>query len=255
MPSAIVRIGRAARPARPAASEAGHAAAPARLHPDHPHAGRGLTAAAMPPSSPPPPAGTSTVAHVRALLEDLQPDRALPGDDVDVVERVHEHGAGALGERAARAARLSSIGRAGEAHGRRRSRGSRRPSAAPRRSGMNTVAVIPSIAAASATPCAWLPALAATTPRARCAASSRAIRGVRAADLERARALQVLALQPHRAGAQLAQCARARERRGRDDAGEQRPGGLHVGAADGGRRTGGGTCCGTAIRAVCQRGR
>ena len=44
------------------------------------------------------------------------------------------------------------------------------------RSGMNTVAETPSSCAASATPCAWLPALAATTPRARCAASSRAIR-------------------------------------------------------------------------------
>ena len=34
-------------------------------------------------------------------------------------------------------------------------------------SGMNTVALIPSICAARATPCAWLPALAATTPLAR----------------------------------------------------------------------------------------
>ncbi len=33
--------------------------------------------------------------------------------------------------------------------------------------GMNTVAAMPSIWAASATPCAWLPALAATTPRLR----------------------------------------------------------------------------------------
>ena len=41
--------------------------------------------------------------------------------------------------------------------------------------GMYTVAVQPSIAAASATPCAWLPALAATTPLARSASVSRAI--------------------------------------------------------------------------------
>ena len=40
-------------------------------------------------------------------------------------------------------------------------------------SGMNTVASMPSILAASATPCAWLPAEAATTPRARSAASRR----------------------------------------------------------------------------------
>src|SRR5829696_4183271 len=41
---------------------------------------------------------------------------------------------------------------------------------------MKTVAVMPSSCAASATPCAWLPALAATTPRSRSAADSRAIR-------------------------------------------------------------------------------
>src|SRR5258708_10281108 len=41
---------------------------------------------------------------------------------------------------------------------------------------MNTVALQPSIWAASATPCAWFPALAATTPRARSASVSREIR-------------------------------------------------------------------------------
>src|SRR6516164_8523163 len=41
---------------------------------------------------------------------------------------------------------------------------------------MTTVAVVPSSAAAKATPCAWLPALAATTPRARSAAVSLLIR-------------------------------------------------------------------------------
>ncbi len=40
-------------------------------------------------------------------------------------------------------------------------------------SGMNTVARMPSIFAASATPCAWLPAEAATTPRARSASERR----------------------------------------------------------------------------------
>ena len=47
-------------------------------------------------------------------------------------------------------------------------------SAAP--TGMNTVAAVPSRLAASATPWAWLPALAATTPRARSASVMRAIR-------------------------------------------------------------------------------
>ena len=80
----------------------------------------------------------------------------------------------------------------------RRSRGWRRPSAAPRRSGMNTVARTPSSCAASATPCAWLPALAATTPRARSRRVEPGDPRVRAADLERPGALQVLALQPRR---------------------------------------------------------
>ena len=40
-------------------------------------------------------------------------------------------------------------------------------------SGMKTVALMPSICAASATPCAWLPADAATTPRARSSSLSR----------------------------------------------------------------------------------
>ncbi len=42
--------------------------------------------------------------------------------------------------------------------------------------GMNTVERTPSSAEASATPCAWLPALAATTPAARSSGSSPAIR-------------------------------------------------------------------------------
>ena len=41
---------------------------------------------------------------------------------------------------------------------------------------MKTVALMPSSCDASATPCAWLPALAATTPRARSSGESRAIR-------------------------------------------------------------------------------
>ena len=43
-------------------------------------------------------------------------------------------------------------------------------------SGMKIVAFAPSSRAASATPCAWLPALAATTPRARSSSVSREIR-------------------------------------------------------------------------------
>ena len=43
-------------------------------------------------------------------------------------------------------------------------------------SGMKTVEVVPSSDAARATPCAWLPADAATTPRARSSSVSRAMR-------------------------------------------------------------------------------
>ena len=98
-----------------------------------------------------------------------------PAIDVRVVERVDQDRAGALGELA------------------RPRPGSRRPccptnstvapyalvaatlgSGAP--TGMNTVASAPSMPAASATPWAWLPALAATTPRARSASVSREMR-------------------------------------------------------------------------------
>ena len=43
-------------------------------------------------------------------------------------------------------------------------------------SGMTTVALVPSRAAANATPWPWLPALAAMTPRSRSASGSRAMR-------------------------------------------------------------------------------
>ena len=214
MPSAIVRIDGSGTGV-PAASDAGHAAAPCGLHPDHPRrrAGSALTATAMPAIRPPPPVHDHDRAHVRALLEDLQPDRALAGDDVGVVERVDEHRAGPVGELAAPRRALSStvaptrctVGAVPPGRGDLRQRRAR--------SGMNTVAEMPSSRAASATPCAWLPALAATTPRARSLGVEPGDPRVRAADLERPGALQVLALQPHRAAEQLGQGPRARHRR------------------------------------------
>ena len=49
------------------------------------------------------------------VLEQLQPERALPGDDLGVVERVHEHGAGLL--RALAGARDAGVDRlAAEPH-------------------------------------------------------------------------------------------------------------------------------------------
>lgn len=45
----------------------------------------------MPPQSPPPPIATTTVARLRHLLEQLEADRALPRQDVGMIERRHEH--------------------------------------------------------------------------------------------------------------------------------------------------------------------
>ena len=66
------------------------------LHPDDPHVRsqaftRRRDAAEQAAAAGRGPAPSRTSGH---LLEDLQPDGALPGDDVDVVERVHEHRAG-----------------------------------------------------------------------------------------------------------------------------------------------------------------
>ena len=49
-----------------------------------------MTAIAIPLASPPPPTGTTTLREVGHVLEQLEPERALAGDDVRVVERVHE---------------------------------------------------------------------------------------------------------------------------------------------------------------------
>ena len=65
------------------------------LHADHPDVGRQRLDRDRDAGEQPAAAGADDDgAHVRALLEDLQADRALPGDDVGVVERVDEHRAG-----------------------------------------------------------------------------------------------------------------------------------------------------------------
>jgi len=60
---------------------------------------RSLTASATPASRPPPPAGTSTVPGGLALLEQLEPERALAHDDRKVVERRNEEEAALGGDR------------------------------------------------------------------------------------------------------------------------------------------------------------
>ena len=79
--------------------------------------------------------------------------------------------------------------------------------------GITIVALQPSFCAASATPCAWLPADAAITPRAR--SRRRQVRHlvVRAAQLEREHRLLVLALQQHAVAEPARQRRRELERR------------------------------------------
>ena len=98
---------------------------------------------------------------------------------------------------------------------------------------MNTVAGIPTIRAASATPWAWLPALAATTPRARSASPSRAMRVYAPRILNEPVRWRFSHFSQHRPTAPRREVAGARDRRLRDDPGEERAGGLHVGETNG----------------------
>ena len=150
--------------------------------------------------------------RIAGLLRELEPDRSLAGDHARVLEGVHECRAGAL-----------------DVLLRRRDRPleARRPRARPAppyarvastfaigaSSGMKIVAAIPASRAAHATACPWLPALAATTPAARSFGRERRDRVVGAADLERARALEVLGLEEHRATGEPRERLRRVERR------------------------------------------
>ena len=154
------------------------------------------------------------VGHV---LEQLEAERALAGDDVEVVERVHERqpfllarpllrGREALLERSppptctvAPCPRAASALAIGASAGTKTSHGT------------------PRAAAAAATPCAWLPAEAATTPPRSGPPPARQLRR-RAADLEGAGALEVLRLQQHVAAGALGDRARREHRRAARDA-------------------------------------
>ena len=88
MPSAIVSAASTATGSPAAATRTTRSV---DLHADDLDAGpRDLTAIATPAASPPPPTGTTTFARSGDVLEQLEPERALAGDDVGVVERVHE---------------------------------------------------------------------------------------------------------------------------------------------------------------------
>ena len=95
-------------------------------------------------------------------------------------------------------------------------------------SGMKTVERMPSSWAASATPWAWLPALAATTPRAFSSSAEPGHPGVGAADLERPGALEVLALEEDVDAGPVGQRPAVLQRGGPDHALEQLAGGEDV---------------------------
>ena len=174
MPSAIVFIA-GSWTGDPCASESGYAAAPAACTPTTRTSGRSaLIASATPPSSPPPPVGTSTVRTSGACSSTSSPRVPCPATmstwsngwiSTAPVSSANRRAAASDSSSTlpskttsapyARVARSFGIG-------------------AP--SGMNTVDLMPSSWAASATPWAWLPAEAATTPRARSSGVSREIR-------------------------------------------------------------------------------
>ena len=194
MPSAIVSTAPAAT-GSPRRSDSGYGAHAATCTPITSTSGRAdLTAIATPEHSPPPPTGTTTRARSGHVLEQLEPERALAGDDVRVVERVHEREAAVV--RALARERDAVVDRAAAdvddraLAARRLDLGDRRVARARRpRTGT------PRARAAAARLCAWLPAEAATTPARAAVLAERRELGRDAADLERAGALEVLGLQ------------------------------------------------------------
>ena len=124
-----------------------------------------LIASATPAHSPPPPTGITTLRQVGHVLEQLEPERALAGDDRRVVERVHERQPAALGalQRARPRRRRRSCRRRGRS---RPARARPRPWTSARRWGRRPRTGCRARPAAAASAWAWLPALAATTPSA-----------------------------------------------------------------------------------------
>ena len=150
----------------------------------------------MPAISPPPPTGTKIADDVAELVpQDLVADRALPGDDQRIVERVR---------RTSRPVDRGELvaARLGVGVGVARAARPRRPCSRTASTlisgvvcGITMSARSPRWRAANATPCAWLPALAAMTPRARSAVGEVGDAVVGAAQLEAEDRLQVLALE------------------------------------------------------------
>lgn len=134
-----------------------------RLHADDPHVGaQRLDRDGDARREPAPADADDDGAYLGALFEDLQADGALARDDVRVVEGVDEDRPGPFrvllggGERLVDD--LAVQPDLGPVLAGRRDLGEGAPT------GMKTVERTPSSEEASATPCAWFPALAATTP-------------------------------------------------------------------------------------------
>ena len=215
IPSAIVvMVGSAHRPA--GGQRVGERRGALGLDGDDPDVGTAGLDRGRDPGEQSPAAGADDHGgDVRALLEDLQTDRALPGDDVGVLERVDEHRAGALGVlrggherlgqglpdeldlRAVGAGRRHLRQRRGLRH-EHRGRGAEQPGG--ERDALRVVAGAGGDHAAGP--------LGVGQPR-----DAR----VGAADLERAGALQVLALEPDRAADAVGQPARVPQRGVPDD--------------------------------------
>ena len=153
--------------------------------------------------------------EVRHVLEQLEPERALAGDHVEVVEGMHERRTRLV--RALRGQRERLLDRcAPQAHLRpSRSTAATFETAASR--GMNTSQPTPATRAARRPHAPWLPALAVTRPGAR-ALAERGHLVQRAAQLERAGALQALGLQRDRRAGELGELLAGDRRRTHRDA-------------------------------------
>ena len=162
----------------PASSARESVGAPTGSTPTMRTSGRSARTATAPPEIRPAAAdGQHQRPHLRHVLERLQHDAGLPR---------HDHAGRRRGAR-----RRGRARRAGGAPPRTRAAASRRCGSWSRRSArvatsltsgavshVTTVASTPASAAAYATPCAWLPAETAITPRLRSSASSAAMRAI-----------------------------------------------------------------------------
>ena len=174
MPSAIVAHS-GSFSGTPAASDGGYDAAPLACTPTTRTSGRSaLTATATPEISPPPPMATTIVAtsgHCSRISSPTVPCPAITSRwSNGWISTAPVRAANSRAATSASSTLLPAYSISAPYPLVAVTLGSGAPS------GMKTVARMPSRPAASATPWAWLPALAATTPRARSAGDSREIR-------------------------------------------------------------------------------